>query len=337
MVGSPHAGTGVAAAGWGLWIIGIIRSCIPTLPQLWGELGRFLFFATALNKSSSPQRLGLCCSLLRAVIFFLFTAVNEVIFETTKFALSIKRMVVFIFLGYVSCILIIWNHIGFMLDDLFFPDWKSQQVDRPLFIVGNARSGTTWTHRLVSLHDEYFTSMKTWEIFFAASVTWRKLFYGIYNLDRLLLRGKLLSWIIALEKRLYGGCTLHAVGLFEYEEDEWLMLHVFMSQLILLAFPSGGPILYPMVTFDEYAMHMIPALVRRNIIGYYKQCVQRHLFFHGKNKHFISKNPPFTMRLESLNEAFQDARFCCLIRDPVESVPSMVSYISHVSHLPRQP
>ena len=45
---------------------------------------------------------------------------------------------------------------------------------------------------------------------------------------------------------------------------------------------------------------------------------------------FISKNPAFTMRLDLLYDVFPDCRVVCLLRDPCQSIPSMVSYIAHV-------
>ena len=94
-------------------------------------------------------------------------------------------------------------------------------------------------------------------------------------------------------------------------------------------------------------------VVRRQIFSYYKQCVQRHLYArslpHNKfltkttlvddpcqqNTYprkliFISKNPAFTMRLDMLYDTFPDCRVVCLLRDPCQSIPSMISYIAHV-------
>jgi hypothetical protein len=199
--------------------------------------------------------------------------------------------------------------------------------------VGNARSGTTWTHNLLLLNDD-FTALKTWEIFFGASVTWRHLFVGLYNFDRNRLHGFFFNIWMGLEAKLAGNCKLHPIGLFCYEEDEFLMVHIFICQLVLFVYPEGGALLYPMVRFDEFSSEMVPSSVRRSVIAYYRDCVKRHLFFHCRARdrqlQFVSKNPPFTMRLETLLKEFPDARFACLVRDPKQSVPSMVSYISHV-------
>jgi hypothetical protein len=83
--------------------------------------------------------------------------------------------------------------------------------------------------------------------------------------------------------------------------------------------------------------------IRREIFTFYRQIVQRHLYFYshcyptisGKGAFddgivFLSKNPAFTMRLESLYREFPDASVVCMVRDPVDSVSSMISYITMV-------
>jgi hypothetical protein len=56
--------------------------------------------------------------------------------------------------------------------------------------------------------------------------------------------------------------------------------------------------------------------------------VQKHLYVFGKNKQFLSKNPLFCGTVQSLNETFPDAKFICLVRSPLEAVPSALSLLS---------
>lgn len=269
-------------------------------------------------------------SLLRALVFLIYCAVSEIFIERHQFKITLKRVVLFWTFSVAIVGMMIWNHIGFLLDNIFFPDWHKQDVNEPLFIIGNPRSGTTWAHRLIALDEELFTSMKTWEIMFAASVTWRHIFFALYKFDKKYLKSFFLSALDYSGNWLARDCKLHHVGLFEHEEDEWIMIHIFLSQLVLLAFPVGGALLYPLVEFDNFSFDMIPSATRKSIMLYYKDCVRRHMYFHKRPK-FLSKNPPFTMRLESLCMVFPDARFLCLVRDPLQCVPSMISYISHVN------
>ena len=58
----------------------------------------------------------------------------------------------------------------FLLDDIFFPAYKKQLIEKPLFILGNLRSGSTFLHRLLSRDTETFTSLTTWDIYLTPSV-----------------------------------------------------------------------------------------------------------------------------------------------------------------------
>lgn len=287
--------------------------------------------------------LGFLSSLLRFYVFFSRVIVAE--FQSEDFTMSFKRISILIFLLFVLPGLIIWNHVGFYLDDIFYPDWKGEQVHRPLFIVGNARSGTTWLHRLIALDEATFTTFRTWEIIFGVSVTWKITIIYLYNLDQFF-SSPLFRAMSYLEGCILGRMALHQVGLQEVEEDEWLMMHVFLSQLVMLFFPLGGIVLRPLVLFDKADLDTFPLEMRRQIFIYYKQCVKRHLYARSlmqpkvhasaqgesnkDNVIFLSKNPPFTMRLDELYETFPDCRVACLVRDPLQSVPSMISYIAKV-------
>ena len=301
--------------------------------------------------------IGLCASIRRFLTFF----VRCVSLELSRDGLLLFRFTFgrFLFL----CILVVaipylmvFNHLGMWLDDIIFPSWRDTDVDSPLFIVGNARSGTTFLHRLIQQADSdvQFTTFRTWEIIFGVSITWKLLFYSLYWLDQTLFGTLGMSLhdnvLMDMEKRLIGDISVHAVGLQEPEEDEWLMVHIGLSQLIMFFFPLGGAQLNPLVYFDstppiEASCASLAEETKKEIFQFYRDCVKRHLYFkthfssssgqqqqqrQGQRKKwfFISKNPPFTTRLASLATAFPSAKIAVCVRDPVQSVPSMVSYIS---------
>src|ERR1700749_2852501 len=51
------------------------------------------------------------------------------------------------------------------LDHLFYPRHRKQVIDRPIFIVGNPRSGTTFLHRLL-LGAGDMAALELWEMLF---------------------------------------------------------------------------------------------------------------------------------------------------------------------------
>ena len=59
------------------------------------------------------------------------------------------------------------------LDHLIYPRHRKQAIDRPIFIIGNPRSGTTFLHRLL-LGAGGMAAFELWEMLFPA-ITARKL------------------------------------------------------------------------------------------------------------------------------------------------------------------
>lgn len=214
--------------------------------------------------------------------------------------------------------LIVWA--GLLLDRLFFPGYRAQPVDTPLFIVGNFRSGTTFLHRLLAADRRRFTTMQMWEILFAPSITQRRIFGAFAALDRALGRPipRLLRWI---ETRWSNSNVMHEVSLTQPEEDEYLCLHAWSALTIGL---SSGLLeeARPYVRFDRD----LSATDRDRIMRFYADCVRRHLWAHGTGgSQYLAKNPAACPKLDSLCEQFPDARFVYLVRNPLEAIPSFVS------------
>jgi hypothetical protein len=278
--------------------------------------------------------------------------------KSSEFSLDLKRIVVLFFLSTAIPFLIVWNYIGLLLDDYCFSHWSKVVIHEPTFIVGNARSGTTWVHRLLALDESMFTSVRTWELLFAVSVTWKKLFSAAYVADAIYACGLFYYLVRVIECYLLYGVSLasfrrsnylHVVGLMEVEEDEWLMVYVGYAQLITLLFPLGihtaslaDVIGWNNVRPGDYQM----AETKKMIFRFYRSCVQKHLLWKQQfldqealranlprprvQLRYLSKNPAFTMRIPALYDEFPDSKVVCLLRDPCASVPSMVSYIAHV-------
>ena len=449
---------------------------------------------------------GIFVSLFRLLLLWTNSVYTEFFHE--KFncpftLLGVKRIFWLTLFAFVLPTLMIWNHIGFYLDNVLFPRWKETIVKTPLFLIGNARSGTTWLHRVITESDpKTFTTLKTWEILFAVSITWRVLFHLLYHLDRWFCFGLWYRLLCTVEHLVVGNIAIHPIGLEKVEEDEWLMMHIGLAQLLMFFFPSSSSMVNPLILFDYHsdmlqairesatadllsssttidgmngarsrsnslvggnmsggtsgtgnsgtthitsssatssastssssiattsessARHhsllqtfffisqqergkgnMLSLAHRFGIFTYYKECVQRHLYFHafvkptltstmtlapitslpsrvlkklpfasylfpttssateggmfsrtfsGSSKMssttssssatglmpslvFVSKNPAFTLRIPTIYATFPDAKIVCLLRDPMQSVPSMVSYISHVWHVFNNP
>ena len=145
--------------------------------------------------------MGLLPSLLRFYLCFFFTFYAELfssdffLFQSPRW----KRVGVLCGLLIFVPLLMIINHVGFILDDLLYPQWCGQIIHKPMFIVGNPRSGTTWMHRLMAQEQSLFTSFRTWELLIGASVTWHKLVMDMYCFDQCFLAGMVEKLLLRLE------------------------------------------------------------------------------------------------------------------------------------------
>ena len=213
------------------------------------------------------------------------------------------------------------NGAGLMLDYLLFPDFRRVRVREPLFVVGVPRSGTTFLHRLLAGDRERFTTTALWELIFAPSITQRFFWRGVGRLDALV--GAPLSRLFfRLERRVLGGLDdVHQTGLRDPEEDYLALLPVLGCFLLVLAVPD--PALWRLT----YADRDLPAAEKRRLMAAYRRFVQRHLYFHGEHRTFLSKNPSFTPFMATLADAFPDARFIGCLRNPTAAVPSQINSI----------
>jgi len=211
----------------------------------------------------------------------------------------------------------------FWLDDIFFPAYKDQPIEKPLFILGNLRSGSTFLHRLLSRDTETFTSLTTWDIYLTPSVTQKKITQFVARVDNKYFGGFLHRVLFAFDSATLGKIKIHQISFFQPEEDENIHLHIWDGFFVTFLFPF-------MDEFPNY-QHFDEALSpehKRRIMTFYKSMLQRHMYATGK-KYFVAKNPAFSPKIETLAEHFPDARIIYLARNPLDMLPSTVSWINY--------
>ena len=210
----------------------------------------------------------------------------------------------------------------FFLDDIFFPAYKNQPIEKPLFILGNLRSGSTFLHRLLSRDSETFTSLTTWDIYLTPSVTQKKITQFFARIDNKL-GGHLHRALHAFDRATLGKIKIHQISFFQPEEDENIHLHIWDGFFVTFLFPF-------MDEFPNY-QHFDEALSpehKRRIMTFYRSMIQRHMYATGK-KYYVAKNPAFSAKIETLVEFFPEARIIYLARNPLDMLPSTVSWINY--------
>jgi hypothetical protein len=235
-----------------------------------------------------------------------------------------KKRIIFLVLFYLIWIpgsLIHW--FCFWLDDILFPAYKDQPIEKPLFILGNLRSGSTFLHRLLSRDSETFTSLTTWDIYLTPSVTQKKITQFVARLDNQYFGRVLHRALYAFDRATLGKIKIHPISFFQPEEDENIHLHIWDGYFVTFLFPFMDE--FP--NYQHFDEALSPAHKRR-IMTFYKSMLQRHMYATGK-KYFVAKNPAFSPKIETLMEFFPDARIIYLVRNPLDMLPSTVSWINY--------
>ncbi len=215
------------------------------------------------------------------------------------------------------------------LDEVFYPEYRDQKVERPVFVFANPRSGTTLTHRLISMDDEVFTTVKLYQTIFpavTATKTFKRLIEFAQTSVGSVLNNAYEFFNAPLESRWQ---EVHHISLDQAEEDVCTLLWSLESPTAGLLFPFMDEL--PSQTWIDRQ----PDEDRRAYMDSYENTIKRHLFEAG-GKRFLNKNVFFSTRVRSVHEKFPDAAFVYLVRDPRESLPSFLNmfYQAWKAHSP---
>jgi len=230
-----------------------------------------------------------------------------------------RRRLLFILLAVVP-VVATFNAVCFFLDVLLFPGLRKVDVRTPVFLIGHARSGTTLMHRLMSMDGERFSSFMLYELYFP-SVLQKKLIRLLAECDRRYLGARIEKRVQAWEARKFGPTNdMHRMGLTLPEEDDSILMMSCASGFWIVLFPYMGEL-------DFYYIDQRPEKSRRRMMRFYRECIRRQLYLNGADKIHLSKNPLYCGRVEALIETFPDARIVVLVRNPDETIPSLLKLL----------
>jgi hypothetical protein len=229
--------------------------------------------------------------------------------------------------AYYLAILCVWvplvasfHAVCFFLDGILFPALWKVEIHEPVFMVGHARSGTTLTHRLMSKDAGRFSSFLLYECYFPSLLQKKLIRWGI-DFDDQFLGGAVAKRVRAWEERRYGaGRHMHEMGLTIPEEDDISLYYAMASGFWITKMPYMGDL-------DFYHMNDWKPQKRDAYNRFYRECVRRQLYLNGPEKTHLAKNPLWAGRVESLVRAFPDARFVVNVRDPRETIPSLLKLV----------
>jgi hypothetical protein len=235
-----------------------------------------------------------------------------------KSRFSLRRWAYILFFTALYWLMWLFVAFGRAADHVIFPGFRRQPIIQPVFIVAPPRSGTTLTQKLMSLDQDRFVHVKLYQTILP-SVCYQRCIDVVVRLDRHM--GRVLSRSIAwIEKTFFGGWDdMHKLRLNQPEEDDGFFVYSFVTEAIYLLFPHVDEL------WEAGFPDALPPDQRRKLMNYYRSCLQRHLYANGPRKTLLSKATQSSGAVESLREAFPDARFITIIRHPYQSVASHVS------------
>ncbi|NLH48100.1 MAG: sulfotransferase [Myxococcales bacterium] len=202
------------------------------------------------------------------------------------------------------------------LDHLFFPEFRRQPLDRPIFILGNPRGGTTFVHRFL-LNTDRLCAFELWEMLFPA-ITARKIF------------GRFIHRFAPLSPARYHSSDAHETGLRDVETDDAMAFFHFVDGGFLWSyFLAWEDTWGSRLSRDYFELDDEPEERKQRLFRYLEGCWRRNLMAKSKSR-IIVKSSIFTLRVKTLLKRYPDCKIIYCVRDPLETIPSGMSLLTGV-------
>lgn len=194
-----------------------------------------------------------------------------------------------------------------LLDRLFFRRAVTTPLERPVFLIGHLRSGTTFLHRYLTTTFPGFRSLLLWEMVFPA----------------LTARALLRPFLPVMKKMSFNGVydpNIHETGFFEPETDDIaLSMRYFDGLLSWIYFYAWRD--YP--DEDSFERALADTVEKDRFVAYLGAVYRRVVGRSGLR--MFSKSFCLLFNIDTVRSRFPGARFLLVVRDPVEAVVSLCS------------
>lgn len=200
--------------------------------------------------------------------------------------------------------------LGMLVDPVLFSRLRQTRIERPIVIVGNPRTGTTFLHRFL-VEQRLGAGMALW-----------RMLYPSLALQALL--RPLLPILERLSPARHHATAAHATSLTAVETDDAALLFRYCDGLFLYGF---------LMAWAEPDRHADFDPARRDTsardFAWLRAIWRRNLVATGGSR-VIAKLFSIGPRLPQFLARFPDARILYLARDPVAAIPSAMSLVTGV-------
>jgi omega-hydroxy-beta-dihydromenaquinone-9 sulfotransferase len=199
---------------------------------------------------------------------------------------------------------------GMFLDKLLFPGLKKQKVEKPIIIVGNPRSGTTFLQRFL-VDQKIGTGMKLWKMIFPS-----------LTLQRIM--KPLMPFMEKVSPARFHLHAAHETNLSAIETDDPALLFRFFDGFFVYGFFLAW-------AKEDLKPRFDPDLrdTSERDFKWFRKIWERNLISENQNR-VVAKLFSLGVRIPKFLEHFPDAKILYTLRDPLETVPSGLSLVTGV-------
>jgi omega-hydroxy-beta-dihydromenaquinone-9 sulfotransferase len=200
--------------------------------------------------------------------------------------------------------------VGMALDHLFFPKLRKTQARRPIVLVGNPRTGTTFLQRFLA--DEGFGCGMELFMMLYPSLVIQKLFRPF------------LPWLEKISPAKFHGSKAHDTNLSSVETDDVAVLFRYLDGFFFYGF---------FLAFDEpdHVLEFDPRVrdTSARDLDWLDALWRRSLVLHQADRN-VAKLFSLAVRLPQFMKRYPEAQILYMARDPLSIIPSTMSLVTGV-------
>jgi hypothetical protein len=215
---------------------------------------------------------------------------------------------IFIFTAiFTLYILVSFNQV---LDHIFFPSLRRKKIKRPIIVVGNPRSGTTFMQRFL-VDNGFGTGSRLWKLIYPSLVMQSFL-------------KPLLPFLEKVSPAKHHATAAHKTSLTGMEADDPALLFRYFDGFFVLAFLLSW-------SKKDYSDLFRPELrdTSKRDFDWFEKVWRRVLVSENQDR-IVGKLFSLGIRLPKFLERFPDAKILYTARDPLSTVPSGMSLVTGV-------